>query len=268
MLSRLFGRRTDLDLWIDRVIGSYPTPPAGLPGFPPDSYQMQSVGHSGRAALTEAGAFYRHIGSQAPLKNARVLDFGCGWGRILRFFPFDTSDLHGVDIDPFPLAECRRTGVAGELQQIEPAGRLPYPDGAFDVVYSFSVFSHLPENLARHWAREIARVLKPNGTFVFTTLQRSFFITCQSLHRSRRNDETAKSLMAAFPDPATDLANYDAGKLVYGASGGGGMLDADIYGWASIPRRHVETEWPEFSVVDILDNPRKFKQAVFTLRKT
>src|SRR5882762_1933449 len=61
-----------------------------MPGFPDESLQRQFIGSSGCHALREVFPFYRLIKQRAaqlgrPLKSlSRVLDFGIGWGRIIR----------------------------------------------------------------------------------------------------------------------------------------------------------------------------------------
>ena len=79
-----------------------------FPGFPQDVIQSNFVGSSGKQALTEAETFWTFLKAAAvdlgrPMQRAsNVLDFGCGWGRYLRFLAKDVeaSHLYGVDVDP------------------------------------------------------------------------------------------------------------------------------------------------------------------------
>jgi SAM-dependent methyltransferase len=94
----------------------------------------------------------------------RVLDFGCGCGRVLRHLKgLVAGELHGTDCNRAAVRWCR-----GHLPFVEAAANgleppLSYPDGTFDLVYSFSVFTHLPEPLQRPWMDELRRVLAPGG---------------------------------------------------------------------------------------------------------
>ena len=65
-----------------------------------------------------------------------ILDFGCGWGRILRFFlkDLDQKYIHGVDVEPSAIAECRDTRVPGDIQLIAPHGPLPFSNDTFEIV--------------------------------------------------------------------------------------------------------------------------------------
>lgn len=46
---------------------------------------------------------------------------------------------------------------------------MAFQDGAFDLVYSVSVFTHLDDAAQRSWLAEIRRVLRPGGIFVAST---------------------------------------------------------------------------------------------------
>ena len=59
---------------------------------------------SGSCTRRSAASFYA--------RDSRVLDFGCGWGRVIRFFLKDVApwNLVGVDIDPnAPSSAARAT---------------------------------------------------------------------------------------------------------------------------------------------------------------
>jgi SAM-dependent methyltransferase len=100
-------------------------------------------------------------------RELRVLDLGCGTGRSLDLFRSRQPQIewHGVDIRSSPeVNERRRTD--GSFTTFDGL-RLPFREGAFDVVYSHQVFEHVrhPEDLLR----EVYRVLKPGGLFVGST---------------------------------------------------------------------------------------------------
>lgn len=66
-------------------------------------------------------------------KARRVLEAGCGTGALLSELPGHIL-LHGLDIDPAALAQCRIHAPAVSLVQGN-ALQLPYPNKAFDIVY-------------------------------------------------------------------------------------------------------------------------------------
>jgi ubiquinone/menaquinone biosynthesis C-methylase UbiE len=140
-------------------------------GFPDESFQKDSVGSSNEVALREASRFYCHVKkyvtvqSSASIFDARILDFGVGWGRYARFFARDIKfgNMYGVDVMPSMIEACRTTMVPVSVSLIEQHGQLPYHDQFFDIVYAYSVFTHLPEPVADHWLKEIHRVMRPGG---------------------------------------------------------------------------------------------------------
>lgn len=101
---------------------------------------------------------------------ARVLDFGCGTGRMLREVHQAgvAAELWGVDINAASIDWCQRH-LTPEMQfavcTSQPS--LPFADGRFDFVYAGSVFTHLSE-LGDSWACELHRLLGSSGHLYIT----------------------------------------------------------------------------------------------------
>jgi len=75
-----------------------------------------------------------YVFEQAGLNTAsRVLEVGCGTGAILREMNTPAA-LHGLDLDPFALTECRTHAPAASLIYGD-ANALPYPEKSFDIVF-------------------------------------------------------------------------------------------------------------------------------------
>jgi len=117
------------------------------PPLPPADFQAAFVGSSGLEAMQEAGEFYRRahavLGRGEKRTIGRLLDFGCGWGRIYRVFLRDTPELVGVDIDGRCIAACQAAMPCGSFQVCEPEPPLSFPDGSVDVVESGKLFETL-----------------------------------------------------------------------------------------------------------------------------
>lgn len=100
-----------------------------------------------------------------------VLDFACGPGRIAtelkKLAP--ACRLHGSDIDGEAIGWARKhlAGV-GTFETNDALPPTSYRDGEFDAIYSVSLFTHLDERAQDRWLAELARILKPGGTFVTT----------------------------------------------------------------------------------------------------
>ena len=123
-----------------------------------------------------ATALLRSAGTS--LANKAVLEIGCGQGAgteiLLRHCGADR--VVAFDFDPVQLAAARKRHYAYGSRKAMlfqgDAARLPFPDRHFDAVIEFAILHHVPE-----WPlalREIARVLKPGGLFLYEEYLRGF----------------------------------------------------------------------------------------------
>ena len=101
--------------------------------------------------------------------GARGLDVGCGQGWYATEMALAGYEMTAFDQSADQVAGARRY-AAGRGTRVDfavlDAARLPYPDAAFDFVYSINVLHHIGAAGARAAAlREIVRVLKPGGVF-------------------------------------------------------------------------------------------------------
>lgn len=105
-----------------------------------------------------------------PLGNRSVLDVGCGQGGVLASlldFGALPENLFGVDLLPDRIEAARRAYPHLRFACAN-AERLCFPDGFFDLVLLFTVFSSiLDDGMAQNVAREVRRVLKPGGPVVW-----------------------------------------------------------------------------------------------------
>lgn len=96
-----------------------------------------------------------------------ILDFGCGCGRLVRFIQ-PQGGLFGCDVNRRVADYCKANYPHGSFYQNDLLPPLIYRDGLFDLVYSFSVFSHLREDVEIEWLREIVRVGAPGCVYLIT----------------------------------------------------------------------------------------------------
>jgi len=125
---------------------------------------------SGLVDLKMFFSFFEQYGRHPLDGKAKVLDFGCGCGRLTRFLDGHKAvTAFGADVNPDLVSWCaqflRNTHTC--LNRLSPP--LDFPDNTFDLVFSLSVFTHLPEERAEEWIRELARILVPGGILVITT---------------------------------------------------------------------------------------------------
>jgi SAM-dependent methyltransferase len=117
---------------------------------------------------------WRFVKSLLPadwsFSGRRVLDFGCGAGRVLRHAVAEDpqGEFWGCDIHDRSV-EWLRGVLSPPLHIFQTADWPPMqqPDGQFDLIYAFSVFTHLVDSWSG-WLLELHRVLKDDGVLIAT----------------------------------------------------------------------------------------------------
>jgi SAM-dependent methyltransferase len=95
-------------------------------------------------------------------RDARILDAGCGSGRMLDELR-PRGRVIGVDANANAVAATRHRGHVARHCDIE---HMPFADGSFDLVTCLDVIEHTPDD--RRTLRELRRVTRPGGTLVVT----------------------------------------------------------------------------------------------------
>lgn len=145
--------------------------------YPPDYYAYQAHRHlEGRIKLgdrVKRAIYQRHfrsvLGRLGGPGAVKVLDVGCGDGRLLEWFSQSRDgrriETHGIELDEAAAEVARRRGhrvVTGRFEvddQLEP--------GSFDVIFASHVIEHVDDPVA--FARRAAELLRPGGLFVVST---------------------------------------------------------------------------------------------------
>ncbi|MBD0329645.1 MAG: 3-demethylubiquinone-9 3-O-methyltransferase [Thermoleophilia bacterium] len=109
------------------------------------------------------------------LAGLKMLDVGCGGGLLAEEFAERGARVTGVDPST-PSLQAARAHAAErglDIAYHEGVGEaLPFPDASFDAVYCCDVLEHVDE--VGRTVREIARVLRPGGVFLYDTINRTF----------------------------------------------------------------------------------------------
>jgi SAM-dependent methyltransferase len=133
-----------------------------------------------------------------------ILDFGCGCGRIMRFWNIlNGPELFGVDYNRRLINWCRRSLTFAEFEVNNFYSRLDYEDDKFDFIYAISVFTHLTKPLQEFWIGELTRILKPECFLLVTTHGR------KRLHQLTSNErekfESGELVLSRKRYPETNL---------------------------------------------------------------
>ena len=98
--------------------------------------------------------------------SERVLDLGCGNGRLYELFRKKNVDYYGIDISEKLIEIAKKRYPQAKFWAVD-ALNLPFFDNFFDKVISIAVFHHVPsKELRARFLGEVKRVLKPGGTFI------------------------------------------------------------------------------------------------------
>ncbi len=98
----------------------------------------------------------------------RVLDIGCGNGRLYQLFEKNQVSYTGVDQSSELIKIAQEKYPEGQFV-VSEMRELPFEDSSFDVVYAIASFHHLPDEESRIKAlEEMKRVLKPGSYIVMT----------------------------------------------------------------------------------------------------
>ena len=109
--------------------------------------------------------------SNFPLQAGyRILDLGCGAGRMIRFFDdiAEKCEIWGVDISAEHIIWCQEhLSPPFNFATTTTFPHLPFEDRFFDFIYCGSVFTHIAD-LADAWLLELKRVTRSGGRLYIT----------------------------------------------------------------------------------------------------
>jgi SAM-dependent methyltransferase len=221
---------------------------ARRPPLPPAELIELVAGHRnpewflrGGLSASEAirGMVARNGGGMAKMKA--VLDFGCGVGRIMRHWKgIKGPRFCGTDYNPRLVEWCRNNLKFAEFRTNTLDGPLSYDPETFDLVYAFSVFTHLTEPLQRHWMGELRRILRPGG-LLYLTAHGDFYLDKLNEEERRRfaagelvvtdSERAGENVCAAYHPRAYVEGTLAEGfeVLEYSPRGARGDSDHDAY---------------------------------------
>jgi 2-polyprenyl-6-hydroxyphenyl methylase/3-demethylubiquinone-9 3-methyltransferase len=118
------------------------------------------------------GFFMRAVGDK--VQGTRLLDAGCGGGLLSETFSRAGALVTGIDVRPGAIETARQHATRVGLNincQVGSLENLGFPGESFDVVVASFVLEHVPDLHVA--ARNVVRVLKLNGMFLFSGINRT-----------------------------------------------------------------------------------------------
>jgi len=151
----------------------------------------------------------------APGPDDVALEIGAGYGEWMIPLSRRVRSVAGCDIHPDLPAKAvekfREHGVKNAIFTLCDGTTLPYTGRAFDLVYSISVFQHLPREIVRGYLRESDRVMKPDG---------------RAVHHFRNADN-----VGPYPPLATDIEANHTGDFSCGWTADEVREAGEAVGW-------------------------------------
>jgi SAM-dependent methyltransferase len=161
-----FPPRFDDPVFVNGVELPLPPPPERM-GYSDDNSEYLKWGKYDHGLLM--GQIEKYLGHQEGLS---ILDFGCSSGRVLRHFWQQKKSyswkLAGVDVQARPIEWMRQNFPTDFRVYVgNTLPHLPFEDNSMDVIYGFSVFTHIKYQWDA-WILELRRILKPGGLLIQT----------------------------------------------------------------------------------------------------
>jgi SAM-dependent methyltransferase len=173
----------------ERLVSLRPGRPQTVDGppLPPRRLMVRVAGTADADWFLRSGrAAYDAIAAHVPLQQTdSVLDFGCGCGRVTRYWREFRGSVSGSDVSGKAVEWCRENLGFARFETNALAPPLVFEAESFDLVYALSVFTHLTEELQLAWRDELRRVLRGGGLLLLTTHGGSYAPRLDAQERSR-----------------------------------------------------------------------------------
>ncbi len=145
-------------------------PPRPEPVVEPFRHLFKDDEHYDRQLLMSHLCAYRLAAALG--RNRRMLEIGCGSGYGAHYLSHAASSVTAVDMDPALITRAQGLFSRPNLtyRLMDARGMDSVPDASFDVVGTFQVIEHIPEPELPAFVRAIARILKPDGVLVVSTM--------------------------------------------------------------------------------------------------
>ncbi len=155
----------------------YPSPPPNLIFLIIALRWSHVYYHSGKQIYTEIIQLLQKNKIELQSLN-KILDFGCGCGRIIRHFHSNNKSvqLYGADYNKTLIDWCSQNLTFGNftVNHLDPP--VDFANDTFDFIYARSVLTHMGFELQKEWMKEFKRLLKTGGYAYITTHGKSLFI--------------------------------------------------------------------------------------------
>lgn len=259
---RILGLNDFAELLVTMPNIRYPKISSLLPQMAPDATQIAWTGTSGLLLLEQTIDFvrsmvanYSQITGRPFRADTRVLDYGCGWGRIARLMYFYVNESQYFGLDPWDrsLEECRKCGLTENLHLSEylPVD-LPLPDIKLDLAFAFSVFTHLSRRATITSLAALRKYVQDDGLITFTIRPIEYW----SLNPHRLPKQTINQAVQSHNDTGFAFIPHAIPPI-----------DGDVtYGDTTMSLEWIQANIPGWSLAG-LDRSRKDDMQIYVFMK-
>jgi len=131
-----------------------------------------------------------------PDDYKKVLDLGCGTGRITENLVALGYDVIGCDIFPVAINKLKSRGIDGFVHNVSIP--LPVEDETYDMVFCTDLLELVPDIFL--FVSEIHRAMKPNGRFVFAIVHLAWWYYRVRNLFGKSSSDLMPPVTCAFPD--------------------------------------------------------------------
>jgi glycosyltransferase involved in cell wall biosynthesis/SAM-dependent methyltransferase len=242
--------------------GEYRALLAALPSMAPAQVQRDWTGSDGPPLMEQSCAFVnavvlafqQQVGR--PLGTGGVLDYGCGWGRLLRLMLryAPAPQIWGLDPWDRSIDLCREHRIPVKLAVSDYLPKaLPVGETRFELIYAFSVFTHLSPSCALQVMTTLREYLKPDGLLAITVRPKEYW----RAHRPLPAGMTPEAMMVLHRDVGFAFIPHDRPPI-----------DGDVtYGDASYSLEYIRRAWPGWEITGTASNALDPLQTIVYLRR-
>lgn len=225
-----------------------------VPDWPPEEIRMSSTSNIPfLQSMIESDLFWRAIRRHAgDTTEMHVGDYGAGWGRIARFAARDVGSL--IAFEPNPVFQdlyikCRLPGLLVKTDWESKQSLSSH--GQLDLVYSFSILTHVSDSLARAIHERWTEITRP-GSLVFATVRPRYFI-----------EGVGGDADILPPDREELVKSYRRGELVYAPY----KPESPNWGVTVMPIDYLARVFTSFKVINLITNPQTQNQLTVVLER-
>jgi 2-polyprenyl-3-methyl-5-hydroxy-6-metoxy-1,4-benzoquinol methylase len=220
----------------------YPNLKSFFPTMASNQVQRTWTGSDGESLLQTSLAFIKSACygyatlTGKKIEDAKILDYGCGWGRLIRLFykltPID--NIYGVDPWDQSIQICRDNGVKGNLAASDYVPHsLPFEE-KFDLIFAFSVFTHLSQKTCKIVLETLRKYISEDGILIITIRPKEYW----NIHQ---NGAYAVEMASAHEETGFAFKPHNRPPI-----------DGDItYGDTSMTLEYLDNNFPKWNITAV-----------------